>query len=244
MLNIAICDDEKEVCAYMENVLIQIGQAFSVEISIEVFYSGEKLCQSLHEGIYYDMVLLDIDLKTMNGIEIGEFIREAIANETTHIVYISGKDSYAMELFDIRPLNFLIKPLKYEKIEKVFRTALKLIYNNDLIFEYQKGHCFYRIPINNILYFESMGKKVRIIMKDGVEEYYSKLSIIQSQIKGAVFIPIHKSYLVNYDHIVEVQYDKVRISNNVVLPISQHNRKAVRDKLLQIRQREVNNNAW
>lgn len=244
MLNIAICDDEKEVCAYMEDVLMKIGQAFCQEISIEIFYSGERLCKSLYKGIYYDMIFLDIDLKTMNGIEIGEFIRETIANQSTHIVYISGKDSYAMELFDIRPLNFLIKPLKYEKIQKVFRTALKLIHhNNDLIFEYQKGHCFYRIPLYNILYFESIGKKVRIVMKDGVEEYYSKLSIIQNQIKGAIFIPIHKSYLVNYDHIIEVQYDKVRISNNVVLPISQRNRKAVRQKLLQIRQSEVNNNA-
>ncbi|SHI75348.1 LytR/AlgR family response regulator transcription factor [Lutispora thermophila] len=243
MINVAICDDEKAICAYMENVLLEIGQTFCEEISVETFYSGEKLCQSLHEGVYYDVIFLDIDLKTMNGIRIGKLIREVIANDITHIVYVSGKDSYAMELFDIRPLNFLIKPLTYEKIQKVFMTALRLLRNNGIIFEYQKGHCFYRIPINNILYFESMGKKIRIIMKDTIEEYYSKLSIIQRQIRGAPFISIHKSYLVNYDHIVEVQYDKVRISNNVILPISQHNRKAVRDKLLQMRQKEVNNNA-
>lgn len=39
MLNIAICDDEKEVCAYMEDVLMKIEQAFCQEISIEIFYS-------------------------------------------------------------------------------------------------------------------------------------------------------------------------------------------------------------
>lgn len=243
MLSIAICDDEKAICAYLENILIELGNKFSDQISINIFYSGEKLWKSLNEGVYYDIIFLDIDLKTMNGITIGKLIRDTISNYTTHIIYISGKDSYDMELFDIRPLNFLIKPIKYEKIEKVFKTALKLIHKHDLVFQYQKGHHFFRIPINNILYFESFGKKIRIIMTYGEDEYYSKLSIIQKSIKGAFFIPIHKSYLVNYDHIVEVQYDNIRMSNNVVLPISQHNRKAVRGMLLQIMQKEVYNNA-
>lgn len=47
-------------------------------------------------------------------------------DEITQIVYISGKSEYALELFDINPLNFLVKPLNYEKIEKVINKYLKL----------------------------------------------------------------------------------------------------------------------
>lgn len=241
MLHIAVCDDEKEICEYMEIVLERISRTFSIKIEVEVFYSGEKLCQALYDSMYFDMIFLDIELITMNGVQVGRIIREQMANETTHIVFISGKDSYAMELFNIRPLSFLIKPLKYEKIHEVFSTAIRLIQKYNEVFEFQNKRSYYRIPIKNILYFQSNGKKIIIIMADEAKEFYSRLSIIEKQLKGAPFIPIHKSYLVNYAHVVEAQYDKLRMSNNDVLSISQQNRKMVRNMLLKMRQQEVKN---
>lgn len=243
MLRIAVCDDEGAICVQMKNALEQIGQAIQERVEIEVFYSGEELCRPLYEGIYFDIIFLDIELIVMNGVEVGRKIREEMNNQDTHIVYISGKDSYAMELFEIRPLNFLIKPLKYEKIEEVFKTALKLIQNNDQVFEYQNGRSYHRIPVKDILYFESHGKKIEINLTNGIQEFYGKLSMIETQLNKLDFISIHKSYLINYAHVIESQYDQVRMSNNAVLPISQPNRKQVRDRLLQMRQREEKNDA-
>ena len=243
MLHIAVCDDERAICAQMKNALEQMGQAFSERIKVDTFHSGEELCKSLYEGIYFDIIFLDIELMMMNGVEVGRKIREEMNNQATHIVYISGKDSYAMELFDIRPLNFLLKPIKYEKIEEVFKTALKLIKNNNQVFEYQNGRSYYRIPVKDILYFESHGKKIEINLINEVQEFYGKLSMIETQLSKLDFISIHKSYLINYAHVIESQYDQVRMSNNAVLPISQQNRKQVRDRLLQMRQREEKNNA-
>ncbi|MEL7568552.1 MAG: response regulator [Dehalobacterium sp.] len=81
-------------------------------MEIEVFFSGEKLYQFICEGACFDIVFLDIELPKISGIDIGKKIRDEMHDETTKIVYISGKDSYAMGLFDVRPLNFLIKPIK------------------------------------------------------------------------------------------------------------------------------------
>lgn len=243
MLHIAVCDDEGAICAQMKNALEQISQAIQERVEIEVFYSGEKLCKFLYEGIYFDIIFLDIELMMMNGVEVGRKIREEMNNQATHIVYISGKESYAMELFEIRPLNFLLKPLKYWKIEEVFKTAIKLIRNNNQIFEYQNGRSYYRLPIKDILYFESHGKKIEINMTNEVQEFYGKLSAIETQLSKLDFIPIHKSYLINYAHVIESQYDQVRMSNNAILPISQQNKKQVRDRLLQMKQREVNDDA-
>lgn len=68
--------------------------------------------QFICEGACFDIVFLDIELPKISGIDIGKKIRDEMHDETTKIVYISGKDSYAMGLFDVRPLNFLIKPIK------------------------------------------------------------------------------------------------------------------------------------
>lgn len=77
----------------------------------------------------------------LNGVEVGKKIRDQLCNETSQIVYISGKDSYAMELFDVRPLNFLIKPLQKEKIEVVVRKAIDLV---------DKGNQFFEFNIKNM----------------------------------------------------------------------------------------------
>ena len=94
--SIAVCDDQLEVCAEIEKILQQISQNFLEHLEIEVFYSGEDLCQPLKENIYFDIIYLDIELKLMTGIDVGKRIREVFLNESTLLTYISGKESYAM----------------------------------------------------------------------------------------------------------------------------------------------------
>ncbi len=109
MLRFAICDDESIIYVQLEKMIERISQNYSKKIEIEVFFSGEKLYQFMCEGACFDIVFLDIELPQINGIDIGKKIRDEMHDEITKIVYISGKDSYAMDLFDVRPLNFLIK---------------------------------------------------------------------------------------------------------------------------------------
>jgi len=239
-MHIAICDDDNLICSQVERILLELSKHLPKKLEVDIFFSGESLYNFLSDGTYFDMIFLDIELQMLNGVEVGKKIRNELNNETTQIVYISGKDSYAMELFDLRPLNFLIKPLQEEKIEAVVRKAIELIGRGKQFFEFKSGRTKSKIPIKDILYFESEGKKVRLSIQDDVFEFYGKLAEIEQQLENKDFLPIHKSYLVNYYHVVEYQYDYVKMSNKIILPISQQQRKPVRDRLLQRRQKGVN----
>ncbi len=84
------------------------------------------------EGTNYDLLFLDIELPQINGVAVGRYIRETIKNEIIQIAYISSKQKYAMELFEMHPINYLVKPLTYEKIAKVIDKFLlinKRLYN-------------------------------------------------------------------------------------------------------------------
>ena len=116
MLRIAICDDDKELCIELKSMLNEISKNTGEAFEISVFCNGEGLCDSLMSGNRFNLIFLDIELCEINGVEVGKKIREELNDEITQIVYISAKESYAMELFDIRPLNFLVKPLKIEKL--------------------------------------------------------------------------------------------------------------------------------
>jgi DNA-binding LytR/AlgR family response regulator len=238
MLRIAICDDDKQLCLELKSILNEISENSDENFEISTFYGGEELYEFLEVGNRFDLIFLDIELCEINGVEVGRKIREELNDELTQIVYISGKDTYAMELFDIRPLNFLVKPLVEDKVELVVKRARKLIKTTNQYYEYKAGNVYFNVLISDILYFESSGRKVKIILKDGeVKEYYGKLSEVEEKLKKNDFFSIHKSYLINYNHVIEYTYEYVKMSNNEILGISQNNRKAVREKLLQKKQR-------
>lgn len=237
MLRFAICDDDKSICMQLEEMILRAGEKLNENIETEVFYSGEELCRFLASGSSFDVIFLDIELKKINGVEVGRTIRNELNDEATQIVYVSGKESYAMELFEVRPLNFLVKPVSEEKVESVLMKAVKLLGGGRRFFEYKNGSVNFSVPVGDILYFESEGRKVNIVLMDDVKSFYGKLSQVEEQLGSQDFIMIHKSYLINFSHVIEYTYEYVKMSNKEVLTISQNNRKAVREQLLNRKQR-------
>ncbi|MEL7647467.1 MAG: LytTR family DNA-binding domain-containing protein [Sedimentibacter sp.] len=237
MLRIAICDDDKSICMQLEEIILLAGEKLNESIETEVFYSGEELCRFLEDGSSFDVIFLDIEMNKINGVEVGKRIRNDLNDEVTQIVYVSGKESYAMELFEIRPLNFLVKPVSEEKVESVLTRAVKLLGDGRRFFEYKNGSVNFSVQVGDVLYFESEGRKVNIILMDDVKSFYGKLSQVEEQLNSQDFIMIHKSYLINFSHVIEYTYEYVKMSNKEVLTISQNNRKAVRERLLDRKQR-------
>ena len=125
MIRIAICDDVKELIDNLNKILQKIAIKCNETIMIDGYCEPEKLVDALKNNERYDMIFLDIQMPDMNGVEIGKFIRNSLDDNTTQIIYISGESRYAMELFDIRPLNFIIKPFDAVQIENVFMTGVK-----------------------------------------------------------------------------------------------------------------------
>ncbi len=238
MFRVAICDDEKTICSQIEKVILDYQKDCAEEIDVLTFSSGEELHKIIKDGQAFDLIFLDIELDKLNGIEVGKIIREELNDNITQIVYISANKDYAMELFENRPLNFLVKPICCEKIIKNLNVAINLHKNSNLFFEVYCNYNFTKIPYKKIMYFESNDKKINIITIDEKYEYYGKLSELKKEVKEKDFIQIHKSHLVNYQYIVEVSYEKIILTNGEELNISQSYRKEVRNNL-KMRRKEL-----
>ena len=242
MLNIAICDDDQSICTDLEDKVYTILDGLNVKYEIDVYFSGYKLHEKMSAGIYYDLIFLDISFaeNEIDGIEVGKLIREAHNNHTVSIVYISWETKYSMQLFEIHPLNFLIKPLEYDKIEQTIRTYLKISGFLSEEFIYKIGHSIYKEQLKNIMYLESRDRKLILHLTDGrKEEFYGSLrDAYNEQLKRFDFLFIHASYIVNYDHIAVKKYDSIYMSNcRTPLPISQNRRNDVRERYFAIMKR-------
>lgn len=229
MFSIAICDDEKAICAQME----QIFQPYLDRgIETEVFYNCEELYDSLAQGAHYDLIFLDIEFRQMNGIDMGKKIRDELRNDRIQIVFISVRQDYAMELFSVRPMNFLVKPISEQAALDNLERAMALSKLYDSYFEFRFGAENYRVPYGDILYFESSNRTVSIHTKYGEKTLYGKLNEIEKH-APINFIRIHQSYLINRYYVTYWKAEEVEISRQVTLPISKSYQKKIRKILLQ-----------
>jgi len=230
MLRIAVCDDHNNICSQVEDYTVSICRALGVECEVDVHYDGESLCNAIESGEIYELIFLDIEMKKINGIEVGAKIRGEYNDELLQIVYISANRGYALELFEIRPLDFIIKPLTKDNIEKVISRYLKITGFWSDVFTYKIKHDSFKVKVKDIVYLESKGRKIILHSKHENSEFYGNLETIYTDTlqRYNSFLFIHKSYIVNYDYVHSLEYDRLFLYDKTELPIAQSKRKEVR----------------
>ena len=239
MIRIAVCDDEVYICTLLEDMLTEILREKDVQFEIDTFSSGESLCREL-ERRDFDIMFLDIELPEVSGIDVGRYIRETLKNEIVQIAYISAKEGYAMELFEFRPINFLVKPLEKEKVARVMEKYFIITEQDNHVFEYKKRMEYYKVPMSEILYFESRGRKVEIHMSRGrKDEFYASMEKVYDAVKKHDFLFIHQSVIVNYRFIKKISYEEAVMVDGTILSISQSRRKAIKSMYMKIRKGEM-----
>lgn len=231
MYYIGICDDERETCAQLVNIIQQYGRKNRIEIEISVWYTGEQLYNDLSKKVPLDLLFLDIELISTNGIHIGRLIRNELDNPDISIAYISSKSSYALELFKIHPIDFLIKPLSAQDIEETIDEAMRLYSHNNTVFEYKADGYNCKIPYKDIIYFYSENKKINMVTMESEIQFTGKLKEIIEQLPES-FIQIHQSYIINMKHMNECSYETVKMRGDISLNISQPYRKMVRKHIM------------
>ena len=231
MIHIAVCDDEKYVCSDMENLLLEYSKKRKVKIEVEIFYTGEDLTKYLKNGNQFDLIFLDIELKTTTGIAVGTKIRNELDDHIVKIVFITSKNGYEKELFDVQPFNFLPKPIDEVKFEKCMDLAVKLLEQDNNYFEYKKGYDIYKLRIKEILFFEKELKKIKVVTENGEDCFYDTLENVYNRLPDN-FVAPHGSFLVNFDKIICSAKEYVTMTNGQQIPVSQRNLKKIREMLI------------
>lgn len=227
MIRVAICDDFPETVTQVNEYLVEYQQLRDVKLDIKSFYNAEELWEYLRRNPC-DLIILDIELVEMNGVELGHLIRTELKDNIIKIVYISAKNCYDRQLFDVQPLNFLQKPIDKEKLFKMVDLTAELLSSRDRVFVSESKQDTFRMKFNDILYFESFDHYFKIETKSGDYEFKSTLAEIMEQISDSRFIQVHRSYIINYDNTSHIKYEEITMLNGDVISISRDRRKEVR----------------
>lgn len=197
-MNIAICDDNEDFRALLENSLRNYFDEKSVSLNIFQFKSGEEL---LADELLFDLVFLDVEMENINGIETGKELKKR--NPRNIIFVITSYNGYLDDAFKINAFRFLSKPLDIARLYKALDDANDLLKNNIIVFNDVNTGEDVRIYTNDIILLEIDGRKTKIVTTNS--EYLSKDKITDWKLRlnGISFVSPHSSYIVNLDHSIK-----------------------------------------
>ena len=233
MISIGICDDDEVFVNQLETLITKYTEKYNYKTDLQIFTKSQDLLKYIENENNLDLLFLDIELDEKNGIDIGKNIRIDLHNDFLQIVYISAKENYALQLFDIRPLNFLVKPVDYKKVEYIVEEYNRLFNFEKSYFKYHIGKQTYQIDEQSIIYFESIGRKINMITCIGNKEFYGRLSDICNYLNTNSFCEVHKSYIINMRYVLEYCKDKVVMSNQDEIPVSRSMRDKLNEKIIE-----------
>ena len=229
MFKIAVCDDVASVCNELKTMIMDMkNDLICKEIAIDTFYSGEALIDNIKEENLYDLIFLDIELGKINGVEVGHIIRKQMEDYVTKIIYISSKDIYDRQLFDVQPLHFLKKPIDSKKVFDDIQLAMKISEKENRNFEFKSFRNTIKVPYRDILYFESRGRKVFLVGTKNNYTFYGNIKDLE-EVLPKFFICPNRSYFVNYEFVTCFKFEELIMTDGSVIPISRNKRKEIRE---------------
>ncbi|MBD5493309.1 MAG: response regulator transcription factor [Lachnospiraceae bacterium] len=207
-MNIAICDDESRIREGIKNVL---KEAFP-NVSLREFSSGQKLLEAVGHEYMPDIVLLDIAMDGMDGMETARRLREL---SDMLLIFVTGVKEQVFQAFDVGAFHYLLKPVEKAKLISVVSKAIAEVEKNNMqpkIMLVKAADGYRRVNIEDILYAESDGRKVILHMKQEILEFYDRMEELEKRL-GTGFYRCHRGFIVSLSEIRGYDSTSIVLSN-------------------------------
>lgn len=171
-----------------------------------------------------DLLFLDIQMPQLNGLQIMK-----IMQGKCQVILTTAYSEYAMEGFENDAVDYLLKPISFERFYKAVQKAQKLItppavtpetilaedHGNPFIFV-KTEYKLLRIDINDILYIEGMQNYVTIHTLNEKVISLQNIKKMEEQLPSKQFIRVHKSYLVALNKIKSIERSRILIQDQLI----------------------------
>lgn len=229
MIHIAICDDENKICKLYFDKLQVILRKEQISAEVSCFSSSKQFLESLNETVY-DIILLDIDMPEVTGIQIAQEIKRLEIKPL--LVFVTNQDALVYQSFQYHPFSFIRKNYFDDEIESVLISAIQELLKKDLRFIFRLNLETMSLPVSEIIYFEASGNYLILHTKDNIYRCRDTMTNVENELSAKGFIRIHKGFLINQEAVFRIGNDSITLLNGTVLPIGRINKDAVKKKLM------------
>ncbi len=214
-IRFAIVDDLQTDRDYIAS-LIELWKArtgHTAELSF--FPSAEAFLFEDEGGAGFDVLLLDIEMGRMSGVELALSVRKK--NSTVQIIFITGYSDYIAEGYEVAALHYLMKPVNEEKFFSVLDRAEEKIRQNERYLTITTADSTVRIPLHEVRYLDVYKNYVTIHAR---EDYTVKRTLAEMEtLLDARFHRVGRALIVSLPYIKKVTKQEVHLSDGTVLPL-------------------------
>ena len=178
-----------------------------------------------------DVVFLDIEMPEMTGLDVLKLV-----NDFPHVVLVSSKSEYAVEGYNYDVVDFLHKPIEYvrflKSIHKIrdINDSLETSQSINTNIFIKDGTRYIKLDTKSILFIEALGDYVKIQTTDKRFTVLATMKSIERKLSEFHFFRVHRSYIVNINHIKEIEENNIYI-NDISIPISRSYKQELMEKI-------------
>ena len=230
MLHIAICEDAPEDILMIQQLLLAETRRSHLQLHTDCFESGEALLSVIQQGASYDLLLLDIYMKQINGIDTAHEIRKLLPG--IPLAFLTSSVDHTLEAFDLDALHYLLKPLRQEQVHTLLERFYDRIHRPMDLLEICSERKTYTFALQDVQKIQSCRKGVDIYLTgEAIPKHIAiTFKTLEEQIDSAHFLKISRGLLVQMDYISCIDKDVCRFRDGTEALICRRERTKIKEK--------------
>ncbi|MCI9352953.1 MAG: response regulator transcription factor [Lawsonibacter sp.] len=217
---LAVCDDEQSYSDYVADLAGRWAELAGTQVEVERFPSAEAFLFRYEERKDFDVLLLDIEMTGMDGVELAKRVRQE--SEDVQIVFITGYTDYIAEGYEVSALHYLTKPVNEEKLFQVLTKAVGRLARNERALTLELPGETVRIVLSRVRYMDVLHNYVTV---HADRDYAVKrpLGELEKELDGR-FFRVGRSCVLNLAYVQRVTRTEVELTSGerIALPRGQY----------------------
>ena len=241
MVYIGICDDNWHALQSIKTEVEAVLAKSNMEFQIVCYTSGHELLGDMESQEPLDLLLIDIDMPGLNGLQVAKAVRQSA--EETILIFVTAHSEYVFEAIEYAPFRYIRKSRLKLELEKALQDAChRLLANAKDFYVIKAANGEVKLLYSHILYVETMGQRLRFNIKSG-QEILSKTGLRMKdsivQLREHHFVQIHSGCAVNVRHITQYTKTEVMVEGGYCFPVSRRRMPMVHGAIIDYWKRQV-----
>ncbi|WP_294149919.1 LytTR family DNA-binding domain-containing protein [uncultured Clostridium sp.] len=224
-MDIAIIEDSGQELSLLERYLQTYLSNRQVYRVIDTYTSGDAFLENWPSKSY-DLIFLDILMDGISGIEVARKIRET--DSECLLIFISSSKEYALQGFEVRAFDYLLKPLSEERFQRTMDLCHNELAKHIRYIEVKESRTLVKIPLGEIIYTDYYNHYIQIHTSTRLIRSYQQFDVFSPLLLCyPQFLCCYRNCIVNMDHVASVDKHDFIMENGERVPITRGNRNAI-----------------
>lgn len=235
-IKIALVDDEGIQLTYMSQLLKLAAEQLNITIQVDTYLSGEAFLFALEDHLDWELAFLDVEMAELNGMSVAKKLRQQAPQIA--LVFATAYAEYAVAGYDVQALDYLLKPIKLDKVVRVLERFLVMRPEETKYLILEVAGEQMRFDLNEIVFLEA--NKREVLIHTQIDSFTSRMSLAEvADLIDERFVQTHRSYYVNLEFVTHLLKQAVQLSTGEAIPLSRRQAKQTQSAFIEYYRKSV-----